>query len=100
MLCEVDAVPRLDSFHWTFNNSAENNNISTRRYHSSLDHGVSTLEYTPISDLDYGTVMCWGTNIAGRQKEPCVFHIIAAGKHMTDTLMIVVKSTQEKIKIK
>uniref|UniRef100_A0A1B6DTE2 Ig-like domain-containing protein n=1 Tax=Clastoptera arizonana TaxID=38151 RepID=A0A1B6DTE2_9HEMI len=80
VLCEVDAVPKLDSFHWTFNNSAENTNITSTRYHSSLEHGVSTLEYQPMTDLDYGTVMCWGVNLAGRQKEPCVFHIIAAGR--------------------
>lgn len=24
--------------------------------------------------------MCWADNVVGQQKEPCVFHIIAAGK--------------------
>lgn len=24
--------------------------------------------------------MCWADNAVGQQKEPCVFHIIAAGK--------------------
>ncbi|KAE8739067.1 hypothetical protein FOCC_FOCC015437 [Frankliniella occidentalis] len=40
----------------------------------------STLSYTPLSELDYGTVMCWASNRAGSQRDPCVFHIIAAGK--------------------
>lgn len=24
--------------------------------------------------------MCWAENVVGQQKDPCVFHIIAAGK--------------------
>lgn len=31
--------------------------------------------------MDYGTVMCSASNTAGAQLEPCVFHIIAAGKY-------------------
>lgn len=30
--------------------------------------------------MDYGTLMCWADNVVGQQREPCVFHIIAAGK--------------------
>jgi len=33
-----------------------------------------------MAEMDYGTVMCWANNMAGQQKEPCVFHIIAAGR--------------------
>lgn len=50
------------------------------RYRSGQEHSRSVLTYTPVSELDYGTVMCWAENTAGRQREPCVFHIIAAGK--------------------
>uniref|UniRef100_T1GUF2 Ig-like domain-containing protein n=1 Tax=Megaselia scalaris TaxID=36166 RepID=T1GUF2_MEGSC len=38
----------------------------------------STVTYTPITELDYGTLLCIATNKIGRQKTPCVFHIIAA----------------------
>lgn len=31
-------------------------------------------------ELDFGTIMCWADNAVGQQKEPCVFHLIAAGK--------------------
>lgn len=31
-------------------------------------------------EMDYGTLMCWADNVVGQQKEPCIFHIIAAGK--------------------
>ncbi|KAK9869099.1 hypothetical protein WA026_002857 [Henosepilachna vigintioctopunctata] len=30
--------------------------------------------------MDYGSVMCWAMNIAGNQLEPCIFHIVIAGK--------------------
>ena len=30
--------------------------------------------------MDYGTLMCTASNQVGIQKEPCVFHIIMAGK--------------------
>ena len=30
--------------------------------------------------MDYGNVLCWATNPVGRQSEPCVYHIIPAGK--------------------
>jgi hypothetical protein len=30
--------------------------------------------------MDYGTLMCKSTNQVGTQKEPCIFHIIMAGR--------------------
>ena len=30
--------------------------------------------------LEYGTIFCFGSNIVGRQEQPCVFHIIPASK--------------------
>lgn len=30
--------------------------------------------------MDFGTIMCWADNNVGQQREPCVFHLIAAGK--------------------
>lgn len=38
------------------------------------------LNYTPSSEMDYGTILCWASNLAGRQNEPCVYHVIAGGK--------------------
>ena len=32
--------------------------------------------------MDYGNVLCWATNPVGRQSEPCVYHIIPAGKFL------------------
>lgn len=41
----------------------------------------SVVTYTPMTELDYGTLLCWATNKIGDQRVPCVYHIIAAGKY-------------------
>ncbi|XP_055618631.1 hemicentin-1 [Toxorhynchites rutilus septentrionalis] len=76
--CEVDASPPAESFHWTFNSSGEQTELPAR-LHSS-ETGLSRLNYTPTSDLDYGTISCWGRNAIGIQKTPCVFQVVAAGR--------------------
>ncbi|XP_014294397.1 nephrin isoform X2 [Halyomorpha halys] len=77
--CEVDANPPEVTYRWTFNNSAEGMVTAPERI---IRHGASSpiATYTPVSDLDYGTLLCWAANRIGNQKVPCVFHIIAAGK--------------------
>lgn len=40
----------------------------------------SILNFLISQEMDYGTLMCWANNVVGQQNEPCVFHIIAAGK--------------------
>jgi hypothetical protein len=41
---------------------------------------MSILRYTPVSELDYGTLSCWAQNTIGTQTSPCVFQVVAAGK--------------------
>ena len=38
--------------------------------------------YSPMTAMDYGTLMCSASNQVGRQKQPCVYHIIMAGTDM------------------
>ncbi|CAG9565133.1 unnamed protein product [Danaus chrysippus] len=76
--CSVDANPALVSFHWTFNNSGEQTELPPRLYNS---HGhTSTLNYTPTTDMEYGTLACYGENAVGQQKVPCIFQLVAAGR--------------------
>lgn len=42
--------------------------------------GLSRLNYTPFSDLDYGSVSCWARNAINVQRSPCVFRIVAASR--------------------
>lgn len=39
----------------------------------------SRVNYTPMNELDYGTLLCWANNSVGYQAQPCVFHILPAG---------------------
>ncbi|KAK6635958.1 hypothetical protein RUM44_001213 [Polyplax serrata] len=78
ILCEVDSYPPPLSFRWSFNNTAETFEVPQKKFRTGTRF-LSTLMYKPITDMDYGTVMCWAKNSAGEQSEPCVFHVIAAG---------------------
>ncbi|XP_054746444.1 hemicentin-1 [Anastrepha obliqua] len=79
ILCEVDAFPPPENFKWSFNNTAETFDMPQSGFRAHSAQG-STLTYTPVKELDFGTIMCWADNNVGQQKEPCVFHLIAAGK--------------------
>jgi hypothetical protein len=76
--CNVEASPAADvTFQWTFNDFSLDQNIK----HSN--HGLrSVLPYKLLSKEDFGTVQCRAQNIIGRQKESCLFNIIAAGLHL------------------
>ena len=78
--CAVRSSPPADSFHWTFNSSGEQKDLPSPLDTSEI--GLSRLNYTPASDLDYGTISCWGRNSIGVQNSPCIFQIVAAGKQL------------------
>ncbi|XP_017879880.1 hemicentin-1-like [Ceratina calcarata] len=96
LVCSVESHPAPLTFHWTFNNSGELVEVSHSRYShvpaaagtpsvaESLKeyqqfHG-SRLNYTPATEMDYGTVACWASNQVGKQRAPCLFQVIAAGR--------------------
>ncbi|KAK6638617.1 hypothetical protein RUM43_006884 [Polyplax serrata] len=76
--CSVEANPPEVSFRWLFNNSAESIDVASS--HITKSGTVSMVSYTPRTEMDYGTLLCWARNSIGDQKVPCVFHIIAAGR--------------------
>lgn len=49
--------------------------------------------------MDFGTIMCWADNNVGQQKEPCVFHLIAAGKPEAPTNCTVVNQTSDSLEV-
>ncbi|EDS25914.1 conserved hypothetical protein [Culex quinquefasciatus] len=64
------------TFHWRFNNSAEILEVDPHRY---SNHGnFSVLQYTPVTEQDYGTLSCWASNEIGTQSEPCLYQMILA----------------------
>ncbi|KAK7080333.1 hypothetical protein SK128_019382 [Halocaridina rubra] len=75
--CHLDAHPKPLAFTWTFNNSGES--VEIPKSHIRVLGTYSTVSYTPNTELDYGTLLCWGTNAVGKQKQPCIFHVFPAG---------------------
>lgn len=78
IVCEIDADPPAQSFRWKFNNSGETLDVGPERF--SSNGSVSVLKYTPVADLDYGTLSCWAQNAIGMQVMPCVYQLVAAGE--------------------
>ncbi|KAK8394370.1 hypothetical protein O3P69_006516 [Scylla paramamosain] len=76
--CRVAANPTATGFKWTFNNTADTIDVPHGRFTSEATYSIIT--YTPVTELDYGTLLCWAENIIGTQKQPCLFHIVPAGK--------------------
>ncbi|KAK5647693.1 hypothetical protein RI129_002585 [Pyrocoelia pectoralis] len=76
--CQVDANPTDVQFRWTFNNSADSVDVASS--HIARSGTSSVVSYTPMTELDYGTLLCYASNRIGHQRLPCVFHIIAAGR--------------------
>ncbi|KAK2586783.1 hypothetical protein KPH14_011809 [Odynerus spinipes] len=76
--CELEANPPEVSFTWKFNNTMEAVDITQEQVTSIGTHSIAS--YTPMTELDYGTLLCWGSNDQGTQLEPCVYHIVPAGR--------------------
>ncbi|XP_068204793.1 uncharacterized protein [Palaemon carinicauda] len=76
--CRVAANPPAEDFKWTFNNTADTIDVPPGRFTSTPTYSIIT--YTPMTELDYGTLLCWAENAIGQQSLPCVFHIVPAGK--------------------
>lgn len=77
--CELEANPTDVNFVWKFNNSNEDV-FDIAQNHVIVDRARSTVTYKPMSEVDYGTLLCFGRNEIGAQKEPCVYYINPAGK--------------------
>lgn len=76
--CQVDAVPdEAVRFSWAHNSTREE--VSPMQNLRVENKGlVSTLEYTPSKDQDFGPLACWASNSVGRQTIPCIFNIVLA----------------------
>ncbi|XP_069160721.1 muscle M-line assembly protein unc-89 isoform X2 [Procambarus clarkii] len=75
--CSVEAHPDPTSFRWAFNSSTELVDIPSSKFWV-VGNGKSQASYTPVTHLDYGSLLCWANNDVGRQLKPCIYHIIHA----------------------
>lgn len=78
--CEVEADPPAKTYRWKFNNSGETLDVAAERFSGTSNGTVSILRYTPVTELDYGSLSCWATNVVGHQVNPCIFQVVAAGE--------------------
>jgi len=73
----MDALPADDlQFTWRFNTSTSA--IRLPQEDISVHGTMSRLEFTPLTELDYGTFLCWAANSIGRGK-PCSFRLVPSG---------------------
>lgn len=64
---------------WAFNSSSEVVDIPVSRTWV-VGKGLSQVSYTPHSHQEYGSLLCWARNDVGKQKQPCIYHVIHAGE--------------------
>lgn len=57
------------------------------------------LYFNFLKELDFGTILCWANNVVGQQKDPCVFHLIAAGKPESPYNCTLVNQTSESLEV-
>ncbi|XP_015518297.1 hemicentin-1 isoform X3 [Neodiprion lecontei] len=95
LVCNVESRPPPLTFHWTFNNSGELVEVAQPKHVNVQSPGTPSiaeslreyqrfhgprLNYTPSTELDYGMLACWASNQVGKQRTPCRFQVIAAGR--------------------
>ncbi|CAL8090167.1 unnamed protein product [Orchesella dallaii] len=97
--CELDADPEEVSFKWHLASSGQMVEVPPSRY--SNKGAVSILHYSPISNLDYGSLFCRGTNSVGAQMtaQSCVFQVVAAEKPSPVTNCTVFNETAESVEL-
>ncbi|XP_071514966.1 uncharacterized protein [Panulirus ornatus] len=96
--CRVDAQPEDDlSFTWVFNNTLDTIEVEQHRF--TVLPGISTLDYTPRSPRDYGTLSCWATNAVGTQADPCRFTVVEAGPPERVDNCVLVNLTVESLEV-
>ncbi|XP_055382448.1 uncharacterized protein LOC129612717 [Condylostylus longicornis] len=79
VICEVEANPSEVSFVWKFNSSTTEY-VDIAASLVAIDRSRSIAHYTPMTEHDYGTLLCWASNEIGDQTEPCVYTINPAGE--------------------
>lgn len=86
----------LQSLLWNLFKLVVGNDIAMG-YHCTHTH--IQIEIENEQELDFGTIMCWADNVVGQQKEPCVFHLIAAGKPDMPHNCTLVNQTSESLEV-
>ncbi|XP_042872413.1 nephrin-like [Penaeus japonicus] len=77
--CTVKASPNVAKYLWVFNNSVTSERIPGDQVFKTPDGG-SVVRFIARAHQDYGTLQCWAQNSVGRMTQPCLFHVVPAGR--------------------
>ncbi|CAG9563368.1 unnamed protein product [Danaus chrysippus] len=97
--CAVDASPLPKNFQWTLNNTLGTIELDTGKF-TIEKSGRSILTYIPTSDMDYGSLACRATNLAGQQIEPCRYTLLPAVKPDPPTNCSTLNLTDDSAEVK
>ncbi|ROT68269.1 putative sidestep protein, partial [Penaeus vannamei] len=77
--CTVKASPNVAKYLWVFNNSVTSERIPGDQVLKTPEGG-SVVKFIARAHQDYGTLQCWAQNSVGRMTQPCLFHVVPAGR--------------------
>ncbi|XP_046645622.1 synaptogenesis protein syg-2-like isoform X1 [Daphnia pulicaria] len=113
--CQTDAIPPANSHRWAFNTSSSsemteltvNPTLMTQliNTHTEVEGAGevvqqgSVFSYSPQSDRDYGSLLCWARNDIGEQRDPCVYRIFLGVRPDPPTNCSVVNQTADAIEV-
>ncbi|KAF7991967.1 hypothetical protein HCN44_010768 [Aphidius gifuensis] len=98
VICRVEAYPPPNNFRWAFNHTGTLTDVPQSKFKNST-HTQSILTYKPVTEMDYGSVLCWASNTAGQQMNACIFHIIPAGKPEAPYNCTLINQTTESLSV-
>ncbi|EFX86744.1 hypothetical protein DAPPUDRAFT_44172 [Daphnia pulex] len=96
--CQVDADPS-NEVHFCMMVTSSGDAILLPRSLFTTQGSTSVLQYSPKSELDFGVVACWASNPVGNQREPCLFHVVPAGKPAAPSNCAIHNQTADSVRV-
>ncbi|KAK8382161.1 hypothetical protein O3P69_015253 [Scylla paramamosain] len=96
--CRVEAAPRSVRYSWVFNNSLVSHRLPGDQIFVTSDGG-SVVHFVARTHQDYGTLQCWAQNTVGRMTQPCLFHVVPAGRPEQPQGCLVVNKTYNSLAV-
>ncbi|XP_075221463.1 nephrin-like isoform X2 [Lycorma delicatula] len=96
--CEVEANPNDVEFIWKVNSTiGDLSELPTAQY--TTEKARSVAAYTPVTEQDFGTLLCWASNNQGQQRDPCIFQLTPAGKPDSLSNCSIVNQTADTLRV-
>ncbi|XP_050707227.1 nephrin-like [Eriocheir sinensis] len=96
--CQVEAAPSAVRYSWVFNNSLTSHRLPGDQVFITPDGG-SAAQFVARTHQDYGTLQCWAQNHVGKMTQPCLFHVVPAGRPEQPARCLVVNKTYNSLAV-